>query len=152
MISKVIKSEKEMARVAKRLIERIELDVGKRAVIVALEGPLGAGKTVLTKLMAREWGGQDEVVSPTYVLHIPHIIKRPEGRMQLEHIDAYRMEEWGEVLQIGVEKMIKNKAVVVIEWADKFRTEIKKLEREAKIVWIKIEYREKGNERKVSIS
>ena len=109
--------------------------------IVAMEGPLGAGKTTLTKAIAKEMGIKDVVVSPTFVLH-----REYPG---LDHIDAWRVEDWSEIERLGLTKMLANKHLVIIEWADKFEFEIRNLK--FKIVWVKLEYGEKENERVITI-
>ncbi len=111
--------------------------------IIALEGPLGAGKTTLAKAIAKELGIKDIVVSPTFILH-----REYPG---LDHIDAWRVEDFSEIKRLGLAKMLANKHLVIIEWADKFAEEIKRLRNEnTKIVWVKLEYGEKENERRIT--
>ena len=110
--------------------------------IVALTGPLGAGKTTLTKAIAKEMGIKDVVVSPTFILH-----REYPG---LDHIDAWRVEDFSEIERLGLAKMLVNKHLVVIEWADKFQAQISKLKSQCKIVWVKIGYGEKENERRIT--
>jgi len=110
--------------------------------IIAVEGPLGAGKTTLTKAIAGELGIKDVVVSPTFVLH-----REYPG---LDHIDAWRVEDFEEIEKLGLSEMLANKHLVIIEWADKFQAQISKLKSQNKIVWVKLEYGERPNERRVS--
>ena len=110
--------------------------------ISAVEGPLGAGKTTLTKAIAGELGIKDVVVSPTFVLH-----REYPG---LDHIDAWRVEDFEEIEKLGLSEMLANKHLVIIEWADKFQAQISKLKSQNKIVWVKLEYGERPNERRVS--
>lgn len=133
---------------ASRIFKRNEIKEVVRKIlamgpnIIALEGPLGAGKTTLTKAVAEEMGIKDVVVSPTFILH-----REYPG---LDHIDAWRVEDFSEIERLGLAKMLANKHLVVIEWADKFDKEIKKLSNEAiKIVWVKIGYGEEENERRI---
>lgn len=111
--------------------------------IIAMEGPLGAGKTTLTKAIAKELGIKDTVVSPTFVLSIQYSVLGT----RLDHIDAWRVEDFLEIERLGLSEMIKNKHLIIIEWADKFKTQISKLKSQNKIVWVKLEYGEKENER-----
>ena len=113
--------------------------------IIAVEGPLGAGKTTLTKAIARELGIKDVIVSPTFILH-----REYPG---LDHIDAWRVEEFGEIERLGLSEMLANKHLVIIEWADKFGHEIKRLSDEGtKVVWVKLEYSDNEDERRITVT
>lgn len=122
--------------------------------IIAMEGPLGAGKTTLTKAIAKELGIKDVIVSPTFVLSTQYRLRRASRAIlstQLDHIDAWRVEDFGEIERLGLSEMIKDKHLIIIEWADKFAEEIKRLSNEdTKIIWVKIEYGEKENERRIT--
>lgn len=119
--------------------------------IIALEGPLGAGKTTLVKALAKELRIDDDITSPTFVLHHRHQITNHEsGITHLDHIDCWRMESGGELEQLGFEKMLDPGSLIVIEWADQVRDTILKYKDRAKIVWMKFEYSKKENERLVS--
>jgi tRNA threonylcarbamoyladenosine biosynthesis protein TsaE len=80
----------------------------------ALVGPLGAGKTQLTKGIAAGLEVASVVNSPTYVLMNEHV-----GRLRLHHIDAYRLGDPGEAFAAGLLDERQAGAVTVIEWADR---------------------------------
>lgn len=120
----------------------------ERAVIFALEGNLGAGKTALTKILAKKMGVNEEVVSPTFVLSIQYSIFGMQRK--LEHIDCWRMESFEELLQVGLEKMVEQKAIIILEWADKFKAEVTKFKGRAKIVWVRIGFTDLEDEREIS--
>ena len=84
--------------------------------LVALIGELGTGKTHLIQGLARGLGVADEsaVTSPTFVL-----INEYEGRVDLYHIDAYRLEGAGQLAALGFEEMLDAGGVTVVEWADR---------------------------------
>lgn len=85
--------------------------------VLALYGPLGAGKTQLVKGLALGLGvPEDEpVVSPTFVL-----VREYLGRLKLYHLDAYRLRSADELLALGWEEMLEDEsAAVVLEWADR---------------------------------
>jgi len=81
---------------------------------LALVGPLGAGKTQLTKGVAHGLGVQSVVNSPTFI-----IVNEHAGRLPLFHVDAYRLTGGDEALQAGVFDERQAHGVTVIEWADR---------------------------------
>ncbi len=86
----------------------------KPGTVVALIGELGAGKTTLTKGIARGLGVTDLVHSPTFTLIHEH-----KGRIPVYHFDLYRLETQGEMEDIGYEGYFYGDGVAVIEWAEK---------------------------------
>lgn len=82
--------------------------------ILLLEGDLGAGKTCLTRGLARGLGipEDDPVTSPTFVLHCQYM-----GQLELNHIDAYRLQDARDVASLGFEEYFGAAGVVtVVEW------------------------------------
>ncbi len=84
--------------------------------VVALIGDLGAGKTCLTQGIARGVGVcQDETVnSPSYIL-----INEYEGKIPIYHIDLYRLERIGDIVDLGLEEYLEGDGICVIEWGDR---------------------------------
>jgi tRNA threonylcarbamoyladenosine biosynthesis protein TsaE len=83
-------------------------------VVVALIGPLGAGKTTLVRGLARGLGIASRVKSPSFVLHDQH-----EGRLWLDHFDAYFVRDGEELVRNGLHEFLSAGHVAVIEWADR---------------------------------
>jgi tRNA threonylcarbamoyladenosine biosynthesis protein TsaE len=82
--------------------------------VVLLRGPLGAGKTVLAKGIARGLGIEDEVISPTYT-----IVADYPGRIPLAHVDLYRVEGAAEIAGLGLDDLLAGPGVTVVEWGEK---------------------------------
>ncbi len=82
--------------------------------VLALIGPLGAGKTQLAKGVAEGLGVSGVVNSPTFVLMNEH-----RGRMPLYHIDAYRLDDPEEAIAAGLLDDRQSDGVTVVEWADR---------------------------------
>lgn len=85
--------------------------------VIALEGDLGTGKTVLAQGIGRGWGAQDPLISPTFVLVRQH--ERPHSSQKLYHIDFYRLQP-AEVGALGLDDILgAPEHIAVIEWADR---------------------------------
>src|SRR5262249_56691184 len=84
--------------------------------VVALVGPLGAGKTTFVQGLARGTGVPPErhVASPTFALVNEH-----PGRVALVHADLYRIANRAELLELGLDDAF-DRAAVAIEWLDRF--------------------------------
>ena len=83
--------------------------------VVALSGPLGAGKTRLVQAIAVSLGvDRREVVSPTFVL-----VHEYRGSRPIYHLDAYRLRDTDEFLQLGADEYFQPPNVVLIEWAER---------------------------------
>lgn len=87
--------------------------------IIAITGPLGSGKTHLIKGIATGAGAQDSrnVNSPTFV-----IVNEYLGRLDIYHIDAYRLNSIAEFEMLGFDDFCYPQSVVLIEWADKIES------------------------------
>src|SRR6266478_2527831 len=84
--------------------------------VVALVGPLGAGKTHLVRAIAEGLGIADSrlVSSPTFVL-----IQEYDARWPIYHFDAYRLQTSAEFLDLGAHEYFEGKGVCLVEWADR---------------------------------
>ena len=83
--------------------------------VVALGGPLGAGKTRLVQAVAVALGAdRRDVVSPTFVL-----VHEYHGRRPIIHMDAYRVKDEDEFEHLGAEEYFAAPNVVFIEWAER---------------------------------
>jgi len=98
--------------------------------VVALVGNLGAGKTILTKGIAKGLGVKNVryVNSPTFV-----IIKEYKGRIPLYHFDIYRLNKSSMLDSESYEEYFYGDGVTVIEWADKVRSILPKKYIEVKL-------------------
>jgi len=96
--------------------------------IFCLTGPLGSGKTHLVKGIAAGAGASDprQVNSPTFV--IINEYHGPDSRLDIYHIDAYRLDSIAEFEMLGFDDLCYPNSVVLIEWADKVRSAIKDID------------------------
>lgn len=83
--------------------------------VVGLTGTLGAGKTKLTQGLAYGLGvAEDTVTSPTFTICVPH-----QGRVPMLHLDAYRINSDEEVDELGLDEVVENGVVLMIEWVER---------------------------------
>ena len=98
--------------------------------LLTLSGDLGGGKTTFTKGIGQGLGITKVINSPTFT-----ILKQYQGRLNLSHFDAYRLE--GQDDDLGFEEIFDSDDVCVVEWAnfiedilpvDRLTIEIKKID------------------------
>ncbi len=93
--------------------------------VVAICGELGSGKTHLIKGIAAGLGANEtasEVNSPTFV-----IVNEYSGRLDIFHVDAYRLKSPAEFEAIGFDDYCRPDSVVLIEWADKVKSALERV-------------------------
>ena len=100
-----INNLEETQVLAKKLAEIVE-----HQDTIKLEGALGAGKTTFTQAFAKGLGITRTVNSPTFT-----IMKQYNGRLPLNHLDVYRLEDSDE--DLGWDEIFYGDAVTVVEWA-----------------------------------
>jgi tRNA threonylcarbamoyladenosine biosynthesis protein TsaE len=88
--------------------------------VIALIGPLGAGKTFLVKAIAGALGApEDAVNSPTFLL-----IQEYAGRFPVRHCDVYRLRTPAEFPDLGLDELFAADGVAIIEWADRVQGDL----------------------------
>lgn len=87
--------------------------------VIALVGPLGAGKTHLVRAIAEGLDIPDSrlVTSPTFIL-----IQEYPARLPIYHLDTYRLAGVRDLEEIGVQEYLEGDGVCLIEWADRVLT------------------------------
>ncbi|KEI94699.1 tRNA (adenosine(37)-N6)-threonylcarbamoyltransferase complex ATPase subunit type 1 TsaE [Clostridium botulinum] len=81
--------------------------------ILCLNGDLGAGKTHLSKGIAKGLNIKDNITSPTF-----NIVNEYDGRLKLYHFDVYRVNDPDEIEAIGFDEYIFGEGISIIEWSD----------------------------------
>jgi len=93
--------------------------------VVMLFGELGVGKTTLTKGIVSGLGAarEEDVTSPTFTLvhvfHNPAAAGQPAGAGKVYHVDLYRVADFHDLETIGLDDVLAEPAVVVVEWSEK---------------------------------
>ena len=106
--------------------------------VLALVGPLGAGKTTLAQAIARGLGVTERMASPTFTI----VQEYETGRLPLYHFDVYRVSDPDELFEIGFDEYLHAGGVCLIEWADLIEDILPE-----NTVWIKLDYAEGEDER-----
>ena len=110
--SETTSSPAETEHAGQRLGERLQ-----SGDVVLLTGELGAGKTTFVRGVARGTGSDAPVASPTFQL-----VRLYPGRLQLAHVDLYRVENSSELRDLGLEELAGQGAVVV-EWGERLEAD-----------------------------
>ena len=142
------KSEEATQNLAKELWQKYEIHKGKRAIVFALQGEMGSGKTIFTKGLGRAMEITELVTSPTFAIENEYLI--PNTKHFLYHFDAWRIENSNELRSLGFDNLIKNKSIVSIEWAERVADIIREFDDEAIIIWVNFKYGKNENERLIS--
>lgn len=110
--------------------------------VIALVGNLGAGKTTLTKAIAKGLGITETISSPTFTI----VCEYETGRLPLYHFDVYRVNDEDELFEMGFEEYFTKGGVCLIEWADLVTDLLPE-----DTITLRLEYGEDENERIVTI-
>lgn len=144
-------TQKFAGELAKKLTKK---SASKSALVVALEGELGSGKTTFIKGFSRALGIREKVLSPTFVLIHRHKLnyrsnwsnksdRTNKSYRLLFHIDAYRLKSKKDLLKLGVKETFSNpENIVLIEWADRVKKAIPKT-----AIWIHLDHLDKSKRR-----
>ncbi len=99
--------------------------------VIGICGPLGSGKTHLIKGIAAGAGAKDHrhIYSPTFV-----IVNEYAGRLDIFHVDAYRLNSIAEFEMLGFDDFCYPRSVVLIEWADKIESALGAID----YIWIEL--------------
>ncbi|HTL39621.1 MAG TPA: tRNA (adenosine(37)-N6)-threonylcarbamoyltransferase complex ATPase subunit type 1 TsaE [Methylomirabilota bacterium] len=89
--------------------------------VIGLVGPLGAGKTTLTKSLAQALGIAS-IKSPSFVVMHEYQLRKSK----FYHLDFYRLKHVQETAIFGLEEILSGDNLVLIEWADRFPEILKK--------------------------
>lgn len=111
-------------RLGKKLCQEVlKRRLKERALVIALSGDLGGGKTTFLKGFARGLGIKDKILSPTFIIMRKSQIPNPEQRFRFfYHLDCYRIEKPKEILELGFREIIADpKNIVAIEWSEKIK-------------------------------
>ena len=108
---------KEIFLANEKFTEEIGHKIGENlfpGAVICLNGDLGAGKTTMTKSIAKAMGIEEDITSPTFNI----VNEYTEGNLALYHFDVYRIGCSEEMYDIGFEEYINSEGVCIIEWSN----------------------------------
>ena len=120
--TRAVKTKRLAYALAKKILKNRHQ---KPAIIIALSGNLGSGKTTFVQGFAKELGIKEIPKSPTFILM--QIFPIPPKSYKLKaksliHIDAYRLEKPKELIHLGLKEILRDPHnIVIIEWAEKVK-------------------------------
>lgn len=151
-------SAQETQELGLKILKKYKHYLGYKSLIFALEGDLGAGKTEMTKGIAKSLGVKENINSPTFIIEKEYEIEKPKNsylskkRINFYHIDTWRLFSETELENLDFFEKVNKCNIFSIEWADKFANIFEKISTDTIIIWIKIEHQKTENERKITIS
>jgi tRNA threonylcarbamoyl adenosine modification protein YjeE len=83
--------------------------------MITLAGDLGAGKTTLVRAICRGYGVTEDVTSPTFAL----VHQYRASRSPVFHLDLYRLRDAAELVQLGWDELLNERALVLVEWPER---------------------------------
>ena len=155
-----IKNLKQLRNFAKDFLIIVRdqgLGIKDGAVVIALVGPLGVGKTAFTKEFLRLFNVKQKITSPSFVIVKSYEANRSLLRIKdkglgikihrIFHIDAYRLNKPKELLDLDLKDMVADPGhMVIVEWADRVKKIMPK-----DTIWLEFKFGPKEMERVVKI-
>ena len=114
-MNKIIYSLNDIEKITKWILNNLKHK------ILFLNGPIGAGKTTLIKNLCSQFGVKEVVSSPTFSI----LNEYNYNDEKIFHFDFYRINNFKEILDIGIYDYIDSKSICFIEWGDLIMDRIK---------------------------
>ena len=109
--------------------------------IFAFDGEMGAGKTTFITQLLKQFGIEEIEGSPTYSIINEYAI----NGLKIYHLDCYRIEHRNEILNLGLDELLDEKAYFFIEWAEKIDFILP-----TNVIWVYIRNNEINNSREIA--
>ncbi len=117
---------------------------GKTALVFALKGDLGAGKTTFVQGFFQGLGLKRHAQSPTFIIMRRHSLRHKKFS-NIFHVDAYRFKKSSDLRALALEEVLSNpRNIILVEWADRARKIIPK-----NATWLTFRHGKRENERRI---
>lgn len=107
----LLRSPEDSLELGRRLAER-----ARPGDVIALSGPLGAGKTSIARGLLAALGLQEEAPSPSFAIVQPY--EPPEVRFPVLHVDLYRIDDPSEAEELGLDDA-RYDSLLIVEWPER---------------------------------
>ena len=144
-------SEAETKSIAGRLLLKHWNDVKETGLVIGLNGPLGAGKTIFVKGLAEFLQIKEPVVSPTYTYMQEYHFVRHGVKGKLFHLDLWKIDSAEELARLELKELFQPNTVVAIEWWGQVKSWLPQLLRLKNLIEVNI-IDDDSQQRKLSIS
>jgi tRNA threonylcarbamoyladenosine biosynthesis protein TsaE len=117
----------ETKRIAKKISQEI-LKEKKGPLFLILKGPLGAGKTLFVKALAKNLGIKERISSPSFIIFKRFKIKNKKSFFKyLFHFDLYRIKNFSEIKNLNLKKIFNDpQNLIILEWGEKIKRNLLK--------------------------
>ena len=112
----------------KKYAQHLSLSL-KKGLNIGLCGPVGSGKSFLTRYLLKSLGVKQSITSPTFTLINEYELMIDGKKVTFNHLDLYRLNHLDEVYDLGLDEMLTNSDILWIEWIDKFPFYFDKMDR-----------------------
>ena len=133
LIKHITNNYKQTQKIGESLAKTIMKNgLQKKAVVLALYGNLGGGKTTFLQGFAKGLNIKEKILSPTFVIQKKFKIPNPKSKTNSKskiqnielfyHFDCYRLNNPAEILELDFKSIIKNpENIIAIEWPEKIK-------------------------------
>lgn len=145
-------SPKDTQIIAKGVYEELSEVIGKKSIVILLDGELGSGKTTWTKYFAKHFG-LSKIISPTYTYECEYKLSPTWSKAKLfRHFDLYNITHADDLSSMRLERMIGDSSINVIEWSAQMESNLlDELTKSTYLVQIRFVYITESS-RKISVN
>ncbi|MBD3279761.1 MAG: threonylcarbamoyl-AMP synthase [Candidatus Pacebacteria bacterium] len=117
-------SEQETQQIAGKLMLKNWEKLKKQGLVIGLDGPLGAGKTIFAKGVAKFLHIKETITSPTYSYLNEYDYQRGQTSGKFYHLDAWKLQDPAVIDKLQLNKLVQPKNILVVEWWEQIKSSL----------------------------